>query len=644
MPEGARQARPPAACRLSVWAEPSGDPDRDHSDGRSPCPGISRRRDSLPSAPENEGGGGRYTSLFLLLAAAALIIGLAGAWALRWVCDDSFITFRYVDNLLDGKGLVYNAGERVEGYSHFLWLCLLIPLRAAGMELPAAAQALGLVCFAALLCLAAWISYRLFPRTRPIIPFTALALALHPEVRIWATGGLETMLCALEILGAVALASVIRTERPLRHLGLGLVLTLSLLTRPDAVVFAALTLAFVGLKDRFRPLLLTLIPFLLLVPYAVWKLLYFGRLLPNPYYAKSAGLTYYRQGLLYLWIYFRPYLSSGLALLGFPYLLWLALGRGGSGSRDSCTWRERWRALLQDPVQATLLLAWTLAFGYAFLFVARVGGDFMYARFLIPVIPLFYLCLEILVHRLLPGPRLARTLVLLLLPVVLLLERRSRDALFFKPSGEAKNAFGVSGITDERWYYTHRVYGFNLTEANEIIGRRLHDYFDDRRVCVLLRGQAALGYYGRFTTCIENAGLTDATIAAQPAGRQRGRPGHEKSAPYDYLIRRGVNFVFQKPPYRDDPYRTATFQVGAEPVKAEIISYDRSLMRYLGERFPRAVRFTDFEQYLDQWIRTMDRRSPEQNRAEYERFQDYYFHGGQDPERESEIVQRLAGK
>ena len=52
---------------------------------------------------------------------ALLAFGLVRVVALRWVCDDAFISIRYADNLVSGLGLVYNAGERVEGYTNFLF-------------------------------------------------------------------------------------------------------------------------------------------------------------------------------------------------------------------------------------------------------------------------------------------------------------------------------------------------------------------------------------------------------------------------------------------------------------------------------------------------------------------------------------------
>ena len=45
-----------------------------------------------------------------------------------WLTDDAFISFRYARNLLEGHGLVFNPGERVEGYTNFLWVLELAAL------------------------------------------------------------------------------------------------------------------------------------------------------------------------------------------------------------------------------------------------------------------------------------------------------------------------------------------------------------------------------------------------------------------------------------------------------------------------------------------------------------------------------------
>ena len=54
----------------------------------------------------------------------SLLISVASSYG---ICtqDDAFISFRYAKNLSEGTGLVYNAGEYVEGYSNFLWTLFL---------------------------------------------------------------------------------------------------------------------------------------------------------------------------------------------------------------------------------------------------------------------------------------------------------------------------------------------------------------------------------------------------------------------------------------------------------------------------------------------------------------------------------------
>ena len=53
----------------------------------------------------------------------------ARAW--EFLCDDAFISFRYAENWVAGRGLVFNAGEQVEGYTNFSWTMLC----ALGMQL-----------------------------------------------------------------------------------------------------------------------------------------------------------------------------------------------------------------------------------------------------------------------------------------------------------------------------------------------------------------------------------------------------------------------------------------------------------------------------------------------------------------------------
>jgi hypothetical protein len=49
-------------------------------------------------------------------------------YAWRFYNDDAYISLHYVQNLLAGNGLTWNPGERVEGYSNFLFIIIVAAL------------------------------------------------------------------------------------------------------------------------------------------------------------------------------------------------------------------------------------------------------------------------------------------------------------------------------------------------------------------------------------------------------------------------------------------------------------------------------------------------------------------------------------
>ena len=58
------------------------------------------------------------TSIAILVTLGVVIIG--------WISDDGYITARYAENLLHGRGPVFNVGESVQGYTHPLWLAVTV--------------------------------------------------------------------------------------------------------------------------------------------------------------------------------------------------------------------------------------------------------------------------------------------------------------------------------------------------------------------------------------------------------------------------------------------------------------------------------------------------------------------------------------
>lgn len=73
------------------------------------------------------------TLCFLVLVAGTILQTLGGSAFLTtkshndWGNDDAYISYRYAENLARGQGLVFNRGERVEGYSNFLYVLVMAP-------------------------------------------------------------------------------------------------------------------------------------------------------------------------------------------------------------------------------------------------------------------------------------------------------------------------------------------------------------------------------------------------------------------------------------------------------------------------------------------------------------------------------------
>ena len=70
---------------------------------------------------------------YIAVGLGSLVVFLLFALPFRnWTPDDAFISFEYARNLAEGNGLVFNDGERVEGFSNLLWTLLLAAVHRVG--------------------------------------------------------------------------------------------------------------------------------------------------------------------------------------------------------------------------------------------------------------------------------------------------------------------------------------------------------------------------------------------------------------------------------------------------------------------------------------------------------------------------------
>lgn len=180
-------------------------------------------------------------AVFLAMCAAVGCIALLHVlYFLPRTVDDLFISLRYARNLVLGHGLVYNPGERVEGFSSPLWVLLQAIGLGFGFEGVTWTKVLGIAGLGALL----GGTYRLARRRLGVEPGRALAacllLALNPFLVSWSVLGLETpVFLALLVWMVACLDDVLRVASRRRCIALGVVTLALLLCRPEAPLFAA---------------------------------------------------------------------------------------------------------------------------------------------------------------------------------------------------------------------------------------------------------------------------------------------------------------------------------------------------------------------------------------------------------------------
>lgn len=432
-----------------------------------------------------------------------------------WIVDDAFISFRYAQNLLDGQGLVFNAGERVEGYTNFLWTIVIAGVMVVGAD-PILGAATITLCLAFLgIILTMQLAQHLIPAGWAWVAGSLVSLS-GPFLLYTSRGsGMETGLVAVLTI-AVLLALIKERWSPA-----GLLTVLLVLARPDGVLLAVaggIYSFWVGWQSpmhRFHPLLRFGAPVVALYgPYFLWRWHYYGFLLPNTFYAK-VGTTPDQvwRGIAYVWAVCaeeRLILSGGLGLL---------LGWG--------TW-QHWQRLPRPPVLIAGFLA--LSLGY----IASVGGDWVPgARFGVPLLaPAAILTMWGLVGFAQCSYRTRFVSIMLLLVLIGLLAVRLPEESAYRP------ASGVHG-------QIQRVRQFRE------IGRWIADHTPPESI-IATSAAGAIPYYAARPT-IDVLGLTDAHIAhTTTPDIHTGLIGHEKTDTAYVLGRRPTIIIPHATAYLTD--------------------------------------------------------------------------------------------
>ncbi len=441
--------------------------------------------------------------------------------------DDAFISFRYVKNFLEGNGLVFNTGERVEGYSNLFFIILMSLLGRFGIDIVIASKVIGVISGTAIIVLAyLWIRRMPALEDAILIPLAIpFLLITNGSFAYWAISGMETTLYSLLILYGLYLA----TEKNGLYIP---ILTIATLTRPEGALVFLIVLIFhlyfksVRLMGAIKHLTLFAV---LIIPQIIFRLAYYHDTLPNPFYAKTGwSLEYLKSGLEYLWLFCRQYgLFGGILLIPI---------------------------LASKHFSQPLRLIYAVAVIYT-LYIVLIGGDVLHCqRFFIPILVLLYILLVLSIIYLFRNLKALRG-VDHRLPLIAIIV-----------------IFGIFSFASPRT----AINGF-LTAERGLVNKMTHLAFilrqhGDQERLIACSTIGAFSYFSN-TRVIDMLGLTDRNIAKSPqAFRQIRSTWKERNYNIPYIMEQNPDYIIfstgQKPsaPAEKALFLSSKFRQGYYPV------------------------------------------------------------------------------
>jgi arabinofuranosyltransferase len=293
------------------------------------------------------------------LAAVLCVFIAAALLRTAWICDDAYITARTADNFLHGHGLRWNVDERVQAYTHPLWMFIFIPVY---YFLRDPFYSFIVMSFITTVMVIFLIGASVKSRVR--FAFILFIIAASKTFIDYSTSGLENPLSHLLLV--IFFIFYIKEENTFgRLLALSFVTSLALLNRLDCLLIYIFPLGLAVFEYKKPSAIAALAAGL--VPIICWEmfsLLYYGFPFPNTYYAKMArgfsavkfglsGLSYILDSVNY------DFLTAAVILAG---VILPVLKKAGNGTDN----------------KLVMLSAGITAY---FFYMIYIGGDFMQGRF-----------------------------------------------------------------------------------------------------------------------------------------------------------------------------------------------------------------------------------------------------------------------
>jgi arabinofuranosyltransferase len=346
-----------------------------------------------------------------------------------WVSDDAFITLRTIDNFLSGYGLVWNAGERVQVFTHPLWLFILLPFC---LFTPDRLYALYISSFLFSMGTLFLLLWNFASHARSLI-IAVILLGGSMAFVDFSSSGLENPLTHMLVTLFFALYIYQnKYSSKWKLLQLSLIAAFSALNRLDTILLfiPALFSQMFPIKTGYWKIVMSVVMgFVPLLLWEVFATFYYGFPLPNTYYAKiGTGLdeiSLFKQG----WVYIQNSLRWDPLTLGT-----IALG------------------ILSVVVQRDIRRI-SIALGiilYLF-YILWIGGDFMSGRFFSAIFIMGLILLLTFDTSFLGRPISDKLFLFLVIGLVLIGFSANQPPIFMTRTARPEPT--ENGIANEKLYY-----------------------------------------------------------------------------------------------------------------------------------------------------------------------------------------------
>jgi hypothetical protein len=216
--------------------------------------------------------------------------------------DDTYIGLRFSRNFAAGEGLVFNPGDKVEGYTNFLWILLGSVPYICGIDPIFFIRFVGVISAILAAIASGKFAYAISGKSRLSFAVAAFLFASLPFAMGEAAMGLETLLFSFLVISGFAEWLLEENGTKRNGFSSGIYIALSALTRPEGL---AIGLFLFGV-DGFRRIRNTdrvvvsrrffqrwMIFAFVAVSHIVFRFLYYADFVPNTFHAKVGLCPYF---------------------------------------------------------------------------------------------------------------------------------------------------------------------------------------------------------------------------------------------------------------------------------------------------------------------------------------------------------------